>query len=232
MKAKRWEAQNHVAEIVCAREIRACIIQPVDETELSEIGQQAFKWIEEEKLPILYVAIGVSDWNRELSPWKAPAVLGNRDFGGEAEEFLSVIRQIFLPKIMSELAQNGDDKVPIILGGYSLAGLFALWAAYREEVFDVVMAASPSVWYPEWDAYSATHSLLARKVYLSLGDREERTKNPVLSRVGEGIRQQYEEAKEQIGEENCVLQWNAGNHFTEIWKRCTKGFSWCMEGIR
>ncbi len=34
----------------------------------------------------------VDDWNASLSPWKAPAVFGNKDFGDGAEETLCELK--------------------------------------------------------------------------------------------------------------------------------------------
>ena len=68
------------------------------------------------------IACKVDDWNRDLSPWKAPAVFKSESFGENAAKTLSEI-----------LAYIEEKKQPCIIGGYSLAGLFALWAARSEE---------------------------------------------------------------------------------------------------
>ena len=70
----------------------------------------------------------------------------------------------------------------VVLGGYSLAGLFALWAG-TEEPFGGIVAASPSVWYREWISYATTHPSRSAHVYLSLGDREHRSKTPIMATV-------------------------------------------------
>ena len=86
------------------------------------------------------VACQVDDWNRDLSPWEAPPVFGKEGFGGKAEKTLQDLKE----SVLSRYGQ-ADRK---FIGGYSLAGLFALWAAYREDSFEGVAAASPSVWFP------------------------------------------------------------------------------------
>ena len=63
-------------------------------------------------------------------------------------------------------------------------------------------------------------------VYLSLGDREERTRNPVLSTVGDRIREAYELLRDTGTD--CVLEWNRGNHFKEPDLRTAKAFAWLI----
>ena len=118
------------------------------------------------------------------------------------------------------------DKGWVILGGYSLAGLFSLWSAAQVDDFAAVAAVSPSVWFPGWRAYADQHALRSRVVYLSLGDREERSRNPVLASVGDAIRR--EDARLSERGVRHTLQWNAGNHFQDAEKRCADGFAWCM----
>ena len=88
------------------------------------------------------IACKVDDWNRDLSPWKAPAVFKSESFGENAAKTLSEV-----------LTYIGEKKQPCIIGGYSLAGLFALWAATKTDRFSKVAAASPSVWFPGFTEY-------------------------------------------------------------------------------
>ena len=100
-------------------------------------------------------------------------------------------------------------------------------SAYQTDVFSGVAAASPSVWFPGFLDYMKEHALQAGSVYLSLGDREEKTRNPVMSTVGNCIREAYE----MLGSAgvNCVLEWNKGNHFREPDLRTAKAFAWVMQ---
>ena len=77
------------------------------------------------------------NWFQDLSPWPAPAVTGNIPFGDGAEETLEKILKL-----------TGEPGKKYVLGGYSMGGLFALWAACRTDAFSAVAAASPSVWFP------------------------------------------------------------------------------------
>jgi predicted alpha/beta superfamily hydrolase len=114
----------------------------------------------------------------------------------------------------------------VFLGGYSLAGLFALWAGYQTDSFRGIAAASPSVWFPGFTEYMKENELRADAVYLSLGDREEKTRNPVMARVGDAIRETYDHLR-KTGTD-CVLEWNKGNHFKDADLRTAKAFAWLM----
>ena len=162
-------------------------------------------------------AVKVHSWNHDLSPWPASAVFGKEDFGDGAAESL----RFLLDEV---LADSPAGKVYI--GGYSLAGLFALWAGYQSDRFDGIAAASPSIWFPHFTEYMKNNLTQVDAVYLSLGDREERTRNPVMSQVGNAIR-----VAESILKEagiDCILEWNKGNHFKEPDLRTAKAFAWLM----
>ena len=206
---------------------KVILIQPVDETD--QHGLQAQIPLIEQHCgeDFLLAAVPIRDWNRELSPWKAPAVFGKQDFGSGAGETLDWIEQALLPALLKEYRLSED--LPVILGGYSLAGLFALWSGCRTDRFSAIAAASPSVWFPNWIEYAKAHAILAEHVYLSLGDREEQTKNPVMATVGTCIRTQLEILRE--AGINCILEWNQGNHFKDPEKRIAAAFSWCMDKV-
>ena len=63
-----------------------------------------------------------------------------------------------------------------------MAGLFSLWAAYQTDAFAGVAAASPSIWFPDFLQYMKEHDIRTESVYLSLGDREEKTRNLVMAK--------------------------------------------------
>ena len=191
-------------------------IQPVDahDTELPDAEIEAMR---DCALPFALAAFAVKDWNRELSPWAAPPVFGKLPFGGMAEETLSFILDRLLPSVRVQL--GADMKVCI--GGYSLAGLFALWAATETDAFSGVAAASPSLWFPGWMDYVKSNPIQAKAVYLSLGDKEERAKNPVMATVGDCIREQYALLQ---ADHSVTLEWNPGNHFQDSEKRTARAF--------
>ena len=96
------------------------------------------------------------------------------------------------------------ENVKITLGGYSLAGLFALWASTQTDLFYGTAAASPSVWFPDWMKFEQRHPIQAQHVYLSLGDKEERTKNTIMAAVGDNIRTLHSRLTERGAD--CTLE--------------------------
>ncbi len=68
--------------------------------------------------------------------------------------------------------------------------------------------------------------ILTNSVYLSLGDKEEKTKNPVMATVGNNIQEAYDLLKTQG--QNTILEWNPGNHFKDADIRTARGFAWVM----
>lgn len=130
-----------------------------------------------------------------------------------------------MPDICRQYFVKEDGRV--ILGGYSLAGLFALWAATRTNVLYGVAVTSPSVWFPGWAKYEAAHPIQVQRVYLSLGDREEHTKNQTMAAVGDNIRALHTALTRRGAD--CTLEWNAGGHFKDADLRTARAFAWTME---
>ena len=175
----------------------------------------------------LLVAVQVENWNDDLSPWPAPPVFGGHGFGGHAEETLAYIQNTLIPECFT--AHHLAEQTKIMLCGYSLAGLFALWAGSQSERFSAVAGVSPSVWFPGCGDYEQAHPIRAEHVYLSLGDREEQTKNRAMAAVGNEIRALY--ARLQTRKTDCALEWNAGNHFREPERRVAKGVKWMLDSL-
>lgn len=169
-------------------------------------------------------AVKVNKWNQDLSPWPAPAVFGDENFGGGGAKTLDyLLSKVVLDEDKDTTESSGKR---FFIGGYSLAGLFALWAGSQTDLFDGIAAASPSIWFPNFTEYMQKNKIYADAVYLSLGEREERTRNPAMAQVGNAIR-----AAETIlrdADTDCILEWNKGNHFKEPDLRTAKAFAWLM----
>mgnify|MGYP004646748013 FL=1 len=176
----------------------------------------------------LFAAMPVENWNDALSPWEAPAVWGKQGFGGKAGDTLRFLTEWVIPTLKQQF--HLPESVKIILGGYSLAGLFALWASTQTDLFYGVAAASPSVWFPGWMEFEQQHPIQAQHIYLSLGDKEERTKNAVMVVVGDNIRTLHSRLAERSTD--CTLEWNSGGHFKDADLRTARAFRWVMEESR
>ena len=194
------------------------LIQPVSGHGLDSVAEEIEAIKKGAGEDLRFIAFIVDDWNRDLSPWKAPAVFGGDDFGDGAQETLSLI-----------LRYCTDRTKRYCIGGYSLAGLFALWAAYETDVFTGAAAASPSIWFPGFTDHMRERNIGARHVYLSLGKKEEKTRNRVMSTVGDRIREAHDVLSEQGAD--CVLEWNEGNHFRDAGLRTARAFLWIMKRL-
>ena len=191
------------------------LIQMVDDHDLEGMESEVAEIRKLTAEKFYLIAVKVRNWNTDLSPWKAPAVFSKEEFGAGAADTLDEVLKLCTDR----------DKRHII-GGYSLAGLFALWTAYQTDVFAAVAAASPSVWFPGFAGYMKERRPQTGSVYLSLGDKEEKTRNPMMAAVGVRIREAHELLKGQGIK--TVLEWNPGNHFRDADIRTAKAFAWAM----
>ncbi len=204
---KTQEFGNTDADIV--------LIQPVDDHDLEGIENEFAAITNKCDKQFRLIAVKIGDWNNDLSPWEAPAVFGKENFGSGASETLDKVLELC-----------GDRSKTYYIGGYSLAGLFALWAAYQTDVFDGVAAASPSMWFPGFAEYMKKNEISADTVYLSLGDREENVRNSIMATVGDRIREAHVLLNERGV--NSILEWNEGNHFKDADLRIAKAFAWVI----
>ena len=187
------------------------LIQMVDDHDL-EVIESEVATIEAITTDYYLITVKVNNWNHDLSPWKADAVFGKDDFTGGASETLQEILELC-----------SDKSKHYYIGGYSLSGLFALWVAYQTDIFEGVAAASPSIWFPSFVEYMRETHINCNKVYLSLGDKESKTRNPIMATVADKIREAYTILK--ASGVNTILEWNQGNHFKEAGIRTGKAFS-------
>lgn len=209
------------------------LLQATDEHE-AEFLEHEVETIEEKSgARFGFAAFQVKSWNDDLSPWEAPPVFGNEPFGSGAEDTLRYIQDELVPEVSEELGLEQDVK--IIIGGYSLSAFFALWSMVKSGNFAGAAASSPSVWFPGWidlladwaDKKSGSCNI---PVYLSLGNKEPKTKNPLMQTVGDRIEETFEILKDRAGCD-AELEWNQGNHFKEPDIRTAKGFAWCLNRL-
>lgn len=167
------------------------------------------------------------NWNDDFSPWAAPAVFGREVFGGKADGTLRWLTQYCIPQVEADACEIARFSV-----GYSLAGLFSLWVYCECSDFAGAVSCSGSLWYRGWTEYvrqvAAACSGKRRCVYLSLGDREEKTKNRLMATVGDNTRQTYALLCENQQNITGVLEWNRGGHFAETDLRVARGIDWIL----
>lgn len=73
-----------------------------------------------------------------------------------------------------------------------------------------------------------SHALLTPNVYLSLGIKEEKTRNRTLAQVGDNIRAYHDLLTHSLGEEHTALVRHNGGHFTDCTLRLAQAITWCI----
>ena len=79
------------------------LIQPVGDHDLPEIENEVAEIKKLTSVDFQLIAVKVEDWNRELSPWEAPAVFGNegRHSGGDINALLGQEQELLHWRIFS-----------------------------------------------------------------------------------------------------------------------------------
>ena len=165
--------------------------------------------------------VGNIDWNHDMSPWYMPSIYSKeKSFSDGADDYLRLLIDEILPKA-NEMIEGEPGFTGI--AGYSLAGLFAIYAMYKTDVFDKVASMSGSLWFYDFMEYCKRNDFrkLPDKIYFSLGDKEANTSNPILKTVEDNTRELSEYFK-NIGSE-VIFELNKGNHFTDTVLRSAKG---------
>ncbi len=165
-------------------------------------------------------------WNDEMTPWPIPPI-SRKDMPctGGADSYLPKLVHEMLPKICGELPAQPDY---CALAGYSLAGLFAVYAAFQTACFERIASASGSLWYPDFIPFVQSHKVSEQTkfMYFSLGDRERHTKNSCLASVEHNTLQLVEHFS------SCGIttsfQMVPGNHFQNAIGRIADGIRWML----
>ena len=177
-------------------------------------------------LPFTLVAISDLDWNHDMVPWDSPPAFKNSEpCTGGADDYLHLLTEEIIPAAEKEI--NGVPRWRGI-AGYSLAGLFALYAIYQTDLFSRVGSMSGSLWFPSMKEYIFSHEPKRWPdcMYFSLGDKESKPRNQVLRNV----RQNTEEIQAfyQAKGIDTVFQLNPGNHYDHAAERTAAGLCWLL----
>ena len=192
-----------------------------DEGRLEDAKAVASLMTEMTQKPFNLLCFDVSSWNRFLSPWPY------ENFTGEAGDTLSWISEQGIP-YLSSIGLTGKT----LIAGYSLAGLFALWAARSTDLFEGCASCSGSLWYPHWAEFSKSHPLKQNNiVYLSLGGKESKTSHPVISTIEVCTKEEFARIQRDPRVKKSTFEMNAGGHFTKTLWRLAKGMAWLVNGL-
>lgn len=172
------------------------------------------------------VWITVDDWNRDLTPWPAKAVFfGQRDFGGGAREHLRLLQEKIMPTVEEDL------QPPMrAIAGYSLAGLFAIFAAMETNLFDAVASVSGSMWYSGFADYVEQMEGAPRLAYFSVGYKEKMTKNTAFHSIEEDTKR-IVKAFDSRGAVTA-FEFNPGGHFDNFEGRMKRAYQWLDENLK
>lgn len=183
------------------------------------------------KKEFILVSITNIKWNDELTPWKAKSIFkGEDDFTGNADKYIEELSYKIIPQLTDIINTNMNVSPEyFVLGGYSLAGLFAIYTSYKTKTFKRVFSASGSMWYPGFLEYIKENSIkgVPSKMYFSLGNKEAKTRNKIMSTVESNTRDIVKIYKEK-GIEVIYFE-NEGNHFQNIVERIVKAIKWTIE---
>lgn len=171
------------------------------------------------------VTVSGLNWEAELSPWSAGNLFKYSEmFTGGADAYLQFLTQQVLPQ--AETGLNG-----ILwrgLAGYSLAGLFTVYALYKTDLFSRAASMSGSLWYPGFKDFALKNTLriAPQHLYFSLGDKEARARNQYLKSVQQ-CTEELAAYYRSLGINTCY-ELNPGGHYRDIISRSAAGIKWLL----
>ena len=188
----------------------------------SDEGEAVYQELRKQNAPeCSFLSISISDWQREMSPWPAAALSKDGEsFSGGADVYLENLLSVILPWATERIHGKASF---IGIAGYSLAGLFALYALYKTDAFTRVASMSGSLWFPGIKEFCKENAMkiLPEKLYLSIGDKESKTRHPILKTMQENTENLLKYFK-SMGIET-TYEVNQGNHFQDVNFRCAEG---------
>lgn len=191
-----------------------------EEHTLSGIREMLLQQIDEGNCKAFIIAgFGPIDWDRDYSPWYLERNNG-RVFEGKADEIIDFMKNTLIPELQKSFLLNGEV-YPV---GYSLGGLTAIYAQCSIG-FTGCGSCSGALWYPGWLEFVKKH-LPSGKVYLSLGGKEEKTKDSLMCQVGIIT----QKTKELISKSTEVVYFKEpGGHFKEVPQRIARAILWLLK---
>ncbi len=204
------------------------IILNTYEEDGEEIWKESLKLTDKN---FILVTISNINWNQDLSPWYMDKLFkGEEDYSGKADNYLKLLVERIVPEVTKIVMEEFKKEISYYcLAGYSLAGLFAIYSLYKTNVFQRVISASGSLWYPNFSSFIKDYELLNKpdKIYFSLGNKEKNTKNELMKEV-EDKTKYLEKYYHNQGIET-IYEENEGGHFQDVNIRIAKGISWILK---
>ena len=169
------------------------------------------------------VSVPVRSWGDALTPWPAPGLRpGERDFGGDAAQTLAELVERVIPAVE---ARFGLAPVRRAVCGYSLGGLFSLYAFAQDARFAACACLSGSLWYEGWVDYlrRAAFDGAGRYAYFSLGKKESKA-GPAIMR---SVQDDTETCAHICRERGCTADFvlGPGSHMQHHTERLAAGLA-------
>lgn len=169
------------------------------------------------------VTVPVVNWNDALTPWPAQGLYREgSDFGGQADVTLTELCDEAIPAIEQDEGLCPSSRA---ICGYSLGGLFALYAFTHTELFSACACLSGSVWYEGWVEHlrELGPDLSGRFAYLSLGTKERRAAQPILKTVQDRM----EACAKILHDRGTLVEYRTGpgNHMQHVPERFDAGLT-------
>ncbi len=203
----------------------------------------------------ILLAVRPESWNDDFTPWSAPPFgRGEMPPQGRAKRYLGRLTEEIKPYIDANYRTQPEPEHTALLG-YSLGGLAALYSMYVTDRFGWIGSLSGSLWYDGFCEFMEEKSPLRPEgnVYLSLGKRESRSRDPRMRRVADCTKRVKEILEEQLtkagssgagssvsfggicaseryGTGEVCLEWNEGGHFHDTAGRFARAVAWMVQG--
>ncbi len=185
-------------------------------------GEDIFQELSKKSHGLLNLAV-IADinWAQDMAPFCMKALNASASpLLGGADPFLAELVNTVIPKAEAVFALHPKYRV---LCGYSLAGLFALFALYRTSVFSRIGSFSGSLWVPDFSEFYLKNSLKIKpeRIYLSLGDQEKKSSHPLLKTIEDKTAEALCYYR-SLGI-SCAFELNNGGHDHNVAWRCARG---------
>ena len=178
--------------------------------------------------PFALASLTDVDWDADYSPWPSNELPGRAMTGG-ADALLEVIEGPLLEAVRE---RPGGFDAPGILG-YSLGGLFALYAASRpDSPFERAASVSGALWYEGFVDYAAAAPFpRLKRAYVSLGRREAKAARGPMGRSAAASEAVFSLLEARLGADSAAFEWNNGNHFFEVPQRVAKSIAYLCHSL-
>lgn len=180
----------------------------------------------------ILLSVTPESWNDDFTPWAAPAFRAEENAPqGRADAYLACLTEKIKPYLDTHYRTKPEPEYTALFG-YSLGGLTAVYAIYKTDVFGAAASLSGSLWFDGFCEFMEREKPLRTdlRVYLSLGKKERRSKNPRMGKVAECTERARKILAEQLARldryERVCFEWKEGGHFHDIEGRFARAIVW------